>query len=40
MPIVDDLGERNYARCIERIATYAEMPSTLVAMHVMERRGS
>lgn len=36
-PITDDLAERNYARCLERIAQYTELPSTLVAVKVMER---
>ena len=36
-PITDDLAERNYARCIERIAQYAEVPSTLVAVKVLEK---
>jgi hypothetical protein len=35
----DDLAERNFARCIERLAQYAEMPSTLVATHVLQRSG-
>lgn len=36
-PITDELAERNYARCLERIAQYAELPSTFVAMKVMEK---
>ncbi len=36
-PITDDLAERNYARCIERVAQYAEIPSTLVAVKVLEK---
>ncbi|MCW5936503.1 MAG: hypothetical protein KIT11_04260 [Fimbriimonadaceae bacterium] len=36
-PITDDLAERNFARCIERISQYAEIPSTLVAVKVMEK---
>ncbi|MGV3618586.1 MAG: hypothetical protein ACO1SV_24960 [Fimbriimonas sp.] len=35
----DDMGERNFARCIERVAQYVEMPSTLVAMHILQRSG-
>lgn len=35
----DDMGERNFARCIERVAQYVEMPSTLVAVHVLQRAG-
>lgn len=37
MPITDDLAERNYARCIERIAQYAELPSTYIAMMIDAR---
>lgn len=36
-PITDDLGERNFARCIERIAQYAEVPSAIVAAKVLQR---
>lgn len=36
-PITDDLAERNFARCLERIAQYSEVPSTLVAVKVLER---
>jgi predicted secreted Zn-dependent protease len=35
----DDAGERNFARCIERLAQYSDVPSTLVARTVMERSG-
>jgi hypothetical protein len=35
----DDLGERNFARCIERLAQYAEVPSALVASAVLQRAG-
>lgn len=35
----DDLGERNFARCIERLAQYGEVPSTLVAVQVLQRAG-
>lgn len=35
----DDLGERNFARCVERLANYAEVPSTLVASMVLQRAG-
>jgi len=38
-PIDDDLGERNYARCIERIAQYTELPSVYVALMVMDKVG-
>ncbi len=36
-PISDDLAERNYARCLERVAQYSEVPSTIVAMLVLEK---
>ena len=36
-PITDDLAERNYARCLERVAQYSDLPSTFVAMKVMEK---
>lgn len=35
----DELGERNFARCIERIAQYSDVPSTIVATHVLKRAG-
>jgi hypothetical protein len=35
----DDLGERNFARCVERLAQYAEVPSTLVAGLVLQKAG-
>jgi hypothetical protein len=35
----DELGERNFARCIERIAQYSDVPSTLVARHILQRAG-
>ena len=35
----DDLGERNFARCLERLTQYAEVPSTQVAIDVMKRAG-
>jgi hypothetical protein len=35
----DELGERNFARCLERVAQYAEVPATLVATHVLQRAG-
>jgi len=35
----DDAGERSFARCLERLAQYAEMPSTIVARVVLERAG-
>ena len=35
----DDLGERNFARCLERLAQYSEVPSTLVAVQVLQRAG-
>lgn len=36
IPITDELAERNYARCLERIAQYAEVPSTIVALRVLD----
>ena len=36
-PISDDMAERNYARCLERIAQYTEVSSTIVALKVLER---
>lgn len=36
-PVTDELSERNFARCLERIAQYAEIPSTLVAVQVLEK---
>lgn len=36
-PLNDDLAERNYARCLERIAQYTELPSTFVALKILER---
>jgi len=35
----DDLSERNFARCIERVAQYSEVPSTLVAHFVLKAAG-
>jgi hypothetical protein len=37
--VYDDLGERNFARCLERLAQYSEVPSVLVARAVLERAG-
>lgn len=36
-PVADDFAERQYARCLERISQYTELPSTLVAVKVLER---
>ncbi|MES1227224.1 MAG: hypothetical protein ABUL72_01055, partial [Armatimonadota bacterium] len=36
-PINDDMAERNYARCLERIAQYTEVSSTFVALKVLEK---
>jgi len=36
-PVTDDLSERNYARCIERVAQYADLPSTMVA-YLLDQR--
>lgn len=35
----DEQTERNFARCIERVSQYSEVPSAIVAMHVLERIG-
>ena len=35
----DDLAERNFARCLERVAQYAEIPSVIVAKEVLSRSG-
>lgn len=35
----DDANERNFARCLERIAQYTEIPSTQVAYEVLKRSG-
>lgn len=35
----DDMGERNFARCVERLAQYSEVPSTIVAAHVLQKSG-
>ena len=36
-PVTDDMDERNFARCIERIAQYTEIPGALVAARVLEK---
>lgn len=38
-PTYDDLAERNFARCIERVAQYVEIPTTLVAVEILKRVG-
>ncbi len=35
----DDLGERNFARCLERVSQYTEIPSVIVAREVLSRAG-
>jgi hypothetical protein len=35
----DDLGERNFARCIERLSQYSDVPSTIVATIVLQKAG-
>lgn len=35
----DDLAERNFARCVERLAQYSEVPSTIVASFVLQKAG-
>ncbi len=37
IPKNDDNAERNYARCIERISTYSDLPSTFVALYVSQK---
>jgi altronate dehydratase len=39
MEATDDMSERNFARCLERVAQYVEMPSTFVATQVLQRTG-
>jgi hypothetical protein len=39
MPVEDELGERNFARCLERVSQYTEIPSVLVAVRVSEQLG-
>ncbi len=36
-PINDEMAERSYARCLERVSQYSEIPSTLVAVKVLEK---
>ena len=36
-PLDDDASERSFARCIERVAQSAEIPSALVASKVLEK---
>lgn len=38
-PDLDELSERNFARCLERVSQYSEIPSAVVAMHVLEQLG-
>lgn len=35
----DEPGERSFARCIERVAQYADVPSVLVAREILSRSG-
>jgi hypothetical protein len=37
--VYDEMGERNFARCLERVSQYSEVPSTLVATLVLQRAG-
>ncbi|MBL8047283.1 MAG: hypothetical protein JNJ45_01245 [Chthonomonas sp.] len=39
-PVTSDLDERNFARVIERLSQYAEVPSVLVAQAVLEKAKS
>ena len=36
-PERDDVNERNFGRCIERISQYTEVPSTLIAALIFEK---
>jgi hypothetical protein len=33
----DDVNERSFARCLERISQYTEIPSAFVAFEVLKR---
>lgn len=35
----DEAGERNFARCLERVSQYTDVPSPLVAIEVLKRVG-
>ncbi|RYG49738.1 hypothetical protein EON79_00325 [bacterium] len=35
----DEAGERNFARCLERVSQYSEVPSPIVAVEVLRRVG-
>lgn len=37
MGVADDQAERNFARCLERISQYTEIPSAYVAFEVLKR---
>ncbi len=37
--VYDEAGERNFGRCIERLAQYSEVPSSLVAVEILKRAG-
>lgn len=39
MPNLDEQQERNFARCLERVSQYTEVPGTLVALDVLRRAG-
>jgi hypothetical protein len=39
MTAIDDAAERSFARCIERIAQYVEIPTTVVALEILKRSG-
>lgn len=39
MNAYDDAAERSFARCIERVAQYSEVPSSIVGMHVLQLAG-
>lgn len=35
----DDMNERNFARCLERVSQYTDVPSTLIAQMVLRASG-
>ncbi|MBS1704435.1 MAG: hypothetical protein JST40_01065 [Armatimonadetes bacterium] len=39
-PLTDELAERNYARCLERVSQYSEVPSVLIAIAVNDKLAS
>ncbi len=35
----DEMGERNFARCLERLSQYSDVPSTLCGIYVLKQAG-